>query len=128
MILQYWVFITGLELSIPPNWTPQSANQVVELVRLTPSSSEYSEVCSHFVARGGRSDQLYMVERIQNPQLYSMYLAFKKSMRGQVNEMRLFHGTDAANIDSINTNNFSRSFAGVNGKYFCYHCAVYVTI
>ena len=32
---------------------------------------------------------------------------------------RLFHGTDAANIDSINAHNFSRSFAGVNGKgYF----------
>ena len=113
-----WVFILGLEL--PSNWTHQPVNQVVELVRLTPSSPEYSEVRSHFVAGGGRAVQLYSVERIQNPQLYSMYLAFKKSMamRGQVNEMRLFHGTDAANINSINTNNFSRSFAGANGKCF----------
>ncbi|CAB4040614.1 poly [ADP-ribose] polymerase 14-like, partial [Paramuricea clavata] len=109
---------TGLEL--PSNWTHQPVNQVVELVRLTPSSPEYSEVRSHFVAGGGRANQLYSVERIQNPQLYSMYLAFKKSMamRGQVNEMRLFHGTDAANIHSINTNNFSRSFAGANGTSY----------
>ena len=108
------VFIS--EFSLPPNWTPQSANQVVELVRITTSSLEYSEVCRHFVDRGGRADQLYMVERIQNPQLYSMYQAFKKTMRGPINEMRLFHGTDAANVDSINTHNFSRSFAGVNGE------------
>ena len=33
--------------------------------------------------------------------------------------MRLFHGTDAANIDSINATNFNRSFAGVNGKGIC---------
>ena len=76
------------------------------------------EVQNHFVGRGGNASQLYKVERIQNPQLYSRYLAFKKSMRGQVNEMRLFHGTDAANVDSINAQNFSRSFAGVNGKQF----------
>jgi hypothetical protein len=59
---------------------------------------------------------------MQNPQLHCMYLAFKKSMRGQSNERRLFHGTDAANVDSINAHNFSRSFAGANGKCFCYYC------
>lgn len=68
------------------------------------------------MAHGGRADQLCTIERIQNPHLYSMYSTFKKSMKGQDNEKRLFHGTDAANIDSINANNFSRSFAGVNGK------------
>lgn len=106
--------------ALPSNWTNQSANQVVQLVRLAPSSPEYLEVLNHFVSRGGRQDQLYQVERIQNPQLYSVYMTFKKSMRGQINEMRLFHGTDAANVDSINAHNFSRSFAGVNGK--CMHC------
>ncbi|XP_028412718.1 uncharacterized protein LOC114535634 [Dendronephthya gigantea] len=107
--------LIGSEAALPSNWTNQSANQVVQLVRLAPSSPEYLEVLNHFVLRGGKPDQLYYVERIQNPQLYSMYMTFKKSMRGQINEMRLFHGTDAANVDSINAHNFSRSFAGVNG-------------
>jgi hypothetical protein len=115
----FWSFILGSELSLPSNWTLQPENQLVQLVRITTSSQEYLEVFNHFVARGGNASQLYKVERIQNPQLYSRYVAFKKSMRGQANEMRLFHGTDAANIDSINAHNFSRSFAGVNGKgYF----------
>ncbi|XP_046843223.1 protein mono-ADP-ribosyltransferase PARP15-like [Xenia sp. Carnegie-2017] len=39
-------------------------------------------------------------------------------MCGDVNEMRLFHGTNPNNVRSINSNNFSRSFAGVNAvKY-----------
>ena len=105
----------GSEFSLPSNWTPQPENQLVQMVSIASSSQEYMEVKNHFVARGGNARQLYKVERIQNPQLYSRYLAFKKSMRGQVNEMRLFHGTDAANVDSINAHNFSRSFAGVNG-------------
>ena len=114
-----FLFLGGFvesELSLPSNWTPQPANQVVQLVRIAKSSPEYLEVSRHFVAQGGRADQLHMIERIQNPQLYSMYSTFKKSMRGQVNEKRLFHGTNAANIDSINAHNFSRSFAGVNGE------------
>ena len=85
---------------------------------MSSTSPEYLEVVNHFKARGGNESQLYMVERVQNPQLYLRYSAFKKSMRGSVNEMRLFHGTDATNIDSINAHNFSRSFAGVNGKSF----------
>jgi hypothetical protein len=115
----FWSFILGSELSLPSNWTPQPENQLVQLVRIETSSQEYLEVFKHFVAQGGNANQLYKVERIQNPQLYLRYLVFKKSMRGQVNELRLFHGTNAANIDSINAQNFSRSFAGVNGKgYF----------
>lgn len=47
-------------------------------------------------------------------------------MRGQVNEKRLFHGTDAANIDSINAHNFSRSFAGVNGECLFLNFSNYV--
>ena len=119
MFLQLWVFILASELSLPSNWTPQAKSQLVQLVTIVSPSQEYQEVLKHFVDRGGNASQLYKVKRIQNPQLYSRYLAFKKSMRGQANEMRLFHGTDAANTDSINAHNFSRSFAGVNGKgYF----------
>ena len=120
-------FFVAPELSLPSNWTLQPANQVVQLVRIAQSSPEYSEISRHFVAQGGRADQLHKIERIQNPQLYSMYSTFKKSMRGQVNEKRLFHGTDAANIDSINAHNFSRSFAGVNGEcLFSNFCSIIV--
>ena len=74
------------------------------------------------MARGGRSDQIYEIHRIQNPRLYSRYQAFKSSMCGDVNEMRLFHGTNPKNVRSINSNNFSRSFAGVNGESYIFSC------
>ncbi|XP_046842592.1 protein mono-ADP-ribosyltransferase PARP14-like [Xenia sp. Carnegie-2017] len=104
--------------SVPSSWLPQPSDQVVNLVGLTRSSAEYIEIKDYFVARGGRSDQIYEIHRIQNPRLYSRYQAFKSSMCGDVNEMRLFHGTNPNNVRSINSNNFSRSFAGVNAvKY-----------
>ena len=43
------------------------------------------------------------------------FLAAKMSMNGEDNELQLFHGTSASNTESINANNFSRSFAGLNG-------------
>ena len=118
-VLRCWAFILDPESSLPTNWISQPDHQVYQLVKLDPSSQEYQEILTHFVARGGNASHLYMVERIQNPQLYLRYMAFKNSMRGRVNEMRLFHGTDATNIDSINAANFNRSFAGVNGKSIC---------
>ena len=60
--------------------------------------------------------KLHKIERIQNPRLYTAYQAAKKSMRGHDNELRLFHGTEAENVDSINANNFDRSFSGVHGR------------
>ena len=89
---------------------------MVKLVSVSSSTPEYQEVLRHFMDNGGRQSQLQKVERIQNPQLYSRYMTFKKTMKTQPNEKRLYHGTDAANIESINVSNLSRSFAGVNGK------------
>ncbi|XP_046843181.1 protein mono-ADP-ribosyltransferase PARP15-like [Xenia sp. Carnegie-2017] len=106
------------DFSVPPSWSPQPSDQVVNVVGLTQSSSEYIEIKDYFVARGGRSDQIYEIQRIQNPGLYSRYQTFKKSMRGDVNEMRLFHGTNSANVEAINSNNFSRNYSGVNGVLY----------
>ncbi|XP_046843184.1 protein mono-ADP-ribosyltransferase PARP14-like [Xenia sp. Carnegie-2017] len=107
-----------LSIKVPPSWSPQPSDQIVNVVGLTQSSSEYIEIEDYFVARGGRSDQIYEIQRIQNPGLYSRYQTFKKSMRGDVNEMRLFHGTNSANVEAINSNNFSRSYTGINGVMY----------
>ena len=61
------------------------------------------------------------IQRIQNPMLYSQYIAKKKDMEkhnppGHRNERRLFHGTPADVCPKINQQGFNRSFAGRNGE------------
>ena len=63
------------------------------------------------------------IQRIQNPMLYSQYIAKKKDMEkhnppGHRNEWRLFHGTPPDVCPKINQQGFNRNFAGKNGKIF----------
>ena len=72
----------------------------------------------------GQSDtysSIVTIERIQNPALYSQYVARKKQMDKQnpprhQNERLLFHGTSVDSCGSINHGGFNRSFSGRNGK------------
>ena len=105
-----------IDISLPTQWDPQPPGQVVHLVPLSLSSSEYQQVLNLFTLKGGRSKQIVKIERIQNPGLYKAYLVKKQSMNGADNEKQLFHGTNSNNTQSINANNFSRSFAGTNGE------------
>ena len=111
-------FSVHLDVSLPPHWDPQPPGQVVHLVSLSQLSAEYQQVLNHFTSKGGRTNQIIKIERIQNPGLYKAYLVKKESMNGADNEKQLFHGTNSNNTQSINANNFSRSFAGINGEIF----------
>ncbi|XP_046843185.1 protein mono-ADP-ribosyltransferase PARP15-like [Xenia sp. Carnegie-2017] len=108
----------GTDFPLPSSWSPLTSSQVISLIELRRSSSEYLEIKNHFVAHGGKAGQINMIQSMQNPGLYCLYQAFKKKMRGDVNEMRLFHGTNSDKVQSINTNDFSRNFAGVNGVIY----------
>lgn len=88
----------------------------MHLVNLPLSSHEYKKIFKLF-NNGNSACEVTKIERIQNPGLYRAYIVKKQSMAGKVNEKRLFHGTNITNIDVINTNNFSRSFVGENGKF-----------
>jgi exopolysaccharide biosynthesis protein len=91
---------------------------VVHLATLSSSSSEYKDILTHFKNGLGvrSSPKVTKIERIQNPEMFKLYLAKKKSMEGRENEMRLFHGTHVKNIVAINGNNFNRSYSGINGR------------
>ena len=91
---------------------------MVHLVTLLSSSSEYKDILTHF-KNGfavGSPPKVTKIERIQNPEMFKLYLAKKKSMEGRENEMRLFHGTHVKNTVAINGNNFNRSYSGINGR------------
>ena len=118
-IQRQYLFTTD---DIPSFWDVLPEGKVVDLVNLLPSSSEYREILMHFkmgfTERAAVAPTVRKIERIQNPDLFRLYLAKKKAMGGRENEMRLFHGTDVKNTDAINGNNFNRSLAGSNGVLF----------
>ncbi|XP_041369508.1 protein mono-ADP-ribosyltransferase PARP14-like [Gigantopelta aegis] len=67
------------------------------------------------------------IERIQNKTLYQQYVAKKKQISRQSSnqaERKLWHGTSADAISSVNTHGFNRSYCGKNatvhgdGVYF----------
>ena len=124
---------------------PQTGKEFpLHCVDLIPGSKEYNEVLQEFnktmtmvpmpVAAPTtvfyqpnlyESDNTYntivKIQRIQNPMLYSQYIAKKKDMEkhnppGHRNERRLFHGTPADVCPKINQQGFNRSFAGRNGE------------
>ncbi|XP_046843187.1 protein mono-ADP-ribosyltransferase PARP15-like [Xenia sp. Carnegie-2017] len=107
-----------IDIPVPSSWSPQPSDQVVNVEKLKPSSAEYDEIKNYFKACKGDPDEIYEIQRIQNPGLYCRYQTFKSSMRDDVNEMRLFHGTNPNNVEAINSNNFSEGFAGVNGAIY----------
>ena len=99
------------------------------VVELSLDSEEYRSVQDEFLRNirnysSPRSWEIIGIKRIQNPKLYSQYMARKRAMeksidRGLEYERRLYHGCAEDVVDSINHSGFNRSFAGKNGM--CVH-------
>jgi poly [ADP-ribose] polymerase 10/14/15 len=104
---------------------------VCHTVVLDPASKEYKDVVEAFeetmttgfpqgVTNSRHYTAIKSIKRIQNPNLYSQYIARKKLMDesnppGHQNERKLFHGCSADAIESINHGGFNRSYCGKNG-------------
>ena len=87
-------------------------------VQLLPGSPEYQDVVRKFQATAGALN-IQKIERVQNPHLYQSYMVRKQKMDKDTranSERQLFHGTDAKNINHINTQGFNRSFCGAHGR------------
>ena len=93
-------------------------DSTVHKVELQPGSPEYQDVVRKFQETAG-AFYIQKIERVQNPHLYQSYMVRKKKMdkdTGGNSERQLFHGTDAKNINHINTHGFDRNFCGSRGK------------
>jgi len=91
----------------------------VHLVDLDPHSGEYNRVLDLFhktMVKGKNYNCIVKIQRIQRPLLYSQYMEKKKDMKtptlGRPKERRLFHGTSANVVESINHHSFDRGYAG----------------
>ena len=113
----------SLGIALPRHWAPMpSPDSTVHTVQLLPGSSEYQDVKRKFHTTASGVN-ITKIERVQNPHLYQSYMVRKQKMdkdTGGNSERQLFHGTDAKNITSINTQGLNRSFSGVHGKSLCF--------
>lgn len=90
------------------------------LVSLKTNDKEYTEVKTAFTkTMSSLNPTIVSIQRLQNPNLYRQYAAFKMGMVKRnptcQNEKWLWHGTTQDTLKKININGFNRSFAGVNG-------------
>ncbi|KAK2859003.1 hypothetical protein Q5P01_003623 [Channa striata] len=99
---------------------PKCPYQLIPLNELTP---EYKTVESYVKDEGLLDKSLVSIKRIQNFDLWEMYCRKKKQLiriKGvpEIQERRLFHGTDNTNVDSICKYNFDVRLAGQHGHVF----------
>jgi poly [ADP-ribose] polymerase 10/14/15 len=121
------------------HWDPMPFDEethkeaVCHTIALDSASKEYNAVLEAFEETmtngfpvGDTNTRHYTaiksIKRIQNPKLYSQYIARKKQMDesnppGHQNERKLFHGCAVNAIESINHGGFNRSFCGKNATY-----------
>ena len=90
------------------------------MVKLAEDSPEYVDVKNGF-AFTAPGKKILKIERIQNPNLYAVYLARKKRMDIEnsldtKNERKLYHGCPGDVAVKIIHQGFNRSYAGRNRK------------
>ena len=104
---------------LPKHWDKQPTdargNELsMYKVELKTNSPDYLKVSKAFL-KTASTQQIVKIERIQNPPKFRSYTAIQEE-KGGVDERYLFHGTNPANIDSINHDGWNRCYAGTNGK------------
>uniref|UniRef100_A0A3P9BEE8 Poly [ADP-ribose] polymerase n=1 Tax=Maylandia zebra TaxID=106582 RepID=A0A3P9BEE8_9CICH len=107
----------------------------LKLIPLSEHSPEYWTV-KHYVKTDGLLDRTILsINRIQNLDLWELYCRKKKQLMRiqgikEIQERRLFHGTDIKNVDYICKYNFDVRLAGQHGNrygkgiYFAKHAAL----
>lgn len=133
---------------------PSSGNAIiVHSVDLDPRTQEYQSVKQQFdtsmqcnavmqhphahlglsiqqsLSSRNHYNSIIKIQRIQNPTLYSQYVARKKKMdeanpRSCQNERKLFHGTKPDTCPKINYGGFNRSYCGQNGWLHYYNYVI----
>ncbi|XP_033471158.1 protein mono-ADP-ribosyltransferase PARP11 [Epinephelus lanceolatus] len=116
----------------PVFWEKVDPTCPYQLIPLSEHTPEYQTVANYVKTDGLLDNPIVSISRIQNLDLWDIFCRKKKQiMRLQgvkdIQERRLFHGTEIRNVDSICKYNFDirLSRSGVYGKgiYFAIHAA-----
>jgi hypothetical protein len=105
---------------IPSTWRNSDDQLRVDVPKKT---DEYKSLVANFdEAMKGKYTEIIKIERIENERWYMQYMAHSKDFKKRLNEdteKRLYHGCSEQAAASIIQDCFNRSFAGVNGIFFC---------
>ncbi|XP_039456653.1 protein mono-ADP-ribosyltransferase PARP11-like isoform X2 [Oreochromis aureus] len=107
----------------PVFWESFDPDCPYQLIPLSEHSPEYQTV-EHYVKTDGLLDRTILsIYRIQNLDLWELYCRKKKQLMRiqgikEIQERRLFHGTDIKNVDYICKYNFDVRLAGQHGNIF----------
>ncbi|XP_039891317.1 protein mono-ADP-ribosyltransferase PARP11-like [Simochromis diagramma] len=119
----------------PVFWESFDPKSPYQLIPLSEHSPEYWTV-KHYVKTDGLLDRTILsINRIQNLDLWELYCRKKKQLMRiqdikEIQERRLFHGTDIKNVDYICKYNFDVRLVGQHahvfgkGIYFAKHAAL----
>ncbi|XP_016415475.1 uncharacterized protein LOC107745958 [Sinocyclocheilus rhinocerous] len=110
------------DLSLPIYWDNMSQSDLLKVIVLDPSSSEYKTVKMDFKKTVRKT--VLKIERIQNMNLRRLYEGRKKELENRnglivgAGEKILYHGTSETSCSSIMKSNFNRNFAGQNATVY----------
>ncbi|XP_023932230.1 poly [ADP-ribose] polymerase 14-like isoform X2 [Lingula anatina] len=109
--------------NLPNHWSPMPMGQSQVSIPIDMSTREYRKVMTKLMKTSqGSINQIFKIERIQNPTLYKSYMVKKEDMEtrnpGLQNVRELFHGTSEETLPSINNTGFNRSYCGKNATMY----------
>ena len=101
--------------NLPPNWQQMPSHAEMQIMQVLPTSEEFQPVAIQFHEKMALDTyHITRIDRVQNPNLLSRYVAKKESMEqtGISNELKLFHGTTRDCLVPIALKNFSMNCIG----------------
>ncbi|CAK6961349.1 protein mono-ADP-ribosyltransferase PARP11 [Scomber scombrus] len=118
----------------PIFWEMVDATAPYQLIPLSELNSEYQTVADYVTKDGLLDRSIVSISRIQNMDLWEIFCRKKQQLMRiqgvqEIQEKRLFHGTNAKNVDSICKYNFDLRLGGQNGHsygkgiYFARHAS-----
>uniref|UniRef100_A0A4W6CBM8 Poly [ADP-ribose] polymerase n=1 Tax=Lates calcarifer TaxID=8187 RepID=A0A4W6CBM8_LATCA len=89
---------------------------ILQLIPVSELTPEYNTVAGYVKKEGLLDRSIVSIRRIQNLDLWEMYCRIQGVE--EIQERRLFHGTDSKNVDSICKYNFDVRLAGQHGHSY----------
>lgn len=108
--------------AFPVFWETVDPTCPYQLIPLTEHTDEYNTVADYVKKEGLLDRPIVSISRIQNLDLWEIFCRKKKQLmriqRRELEERRLFHGTEVKNVDSICKYNFDVRLAGQHGHLY----------
>ncbi|XP_029107460.1 protein mono-ADP-ribosyltransferase PARP11-like [Scleropages formosus] len=117
----FWYKCNDSTTNIPPYWETMNADEVFQAVPLYRDTFEYQEIRRLFERT--MDAPIKTIHRIQNLDLWEFFCRKKAQLKKlnralNIEEKKLFHGTDHENVHPICKYNFDLRLSGMHGRVY----------